>query len=227
MWGKFYSMKYDFLYVLGDSFAWNDDVKEEELFASLIADHYNLPLINKGAPGAGNNYIFRKAYKDCFNIDKGNPLVVLVYTSYIREETFANNQNQPLIINTCPKEFHKDFTKVYYADHYNEPYLLRESLVRIKAIQTLLDFKNIDRIECFSLGGKDQWSDDLHKTAKQVTISEFCMMDESLTSKAKDQSFTFINDVGTLSIGHPTVEGNRMLADWMIEKIENLYKDNL
>lgn len=220
-------MKYDFLYVLGDSFAYNTDVQPQELFASLIAEHYNLPLVNKGIGGVGNNYIFRKAYKDCFDVHKGTPLVILVYTAYQRDEVFVNTMNQPLIINTCPSEFSEDFSKTYFSDHYNEPYLLRESLIKIKATQTLLDSKNIDRIECFSLMGKDHWGKDVASVLEQVKIDETCLMDETLTKRVNDYSFIEKSPEGYPFVGHPTVEGNKMIADWIIKKIESLYGNNL
>lgn len=184
-------MKYDFLYVVGDSFAFNSDVERHQLFASLIADHYNLPLVNKGVGGAGNNYIFRKAYKDCFDVHKGTPLVLLVYTGFQRDEFFVSKLNKPLIVNTCPDNFDAYFSKIYFSEHYNDLYLFRESLIKIKAIQTLLDAKGIDRIECFSLAGLDCLSEDFRRNSRKNKHRYNILNGSNIKCKSKRSVFYF------------------------------------
>lgn len=215
-------MKYDFIYLLGDSFAFNDDVEEHYLFGNLIAKHYNLPLINKGVGGAGNNYIFRKSYKDCFDIEKGNPLVILVYTAYTRDEFFSHRFKRPVCI-SASDSFDKHFAKVYFDEHYDPIFLLQETIVKIKAIQTLLEHKKIDRIECFSLLGPEYWDEDL---VSSINIDRNYLMDMDLCDKSRDHSFISIDLNGNEFKGHPTIEGNKIIADWMIEKIDSIFGNN-
>jgi hypothetical protein len=201
--------KFDYLYVVGDSFAFNDDVPKPDLFAEIVAKHYDLELHNFGVGGAGNEYIFKKAYSDIqriVEVDKKNPLVMIVWTDYTRKEIYNRNYGRPINI-AENNYFDKDFIKAYMVDHFNEKTLRKDSIAYIKAVQTLLQYYKLNRIEMFSLGYIDTDID----TSRLIGDIGTIFLEDRLPIGNIDK------------IGHFTSLGNRKTADYIISSLDEWY----
>lgn len=222
-------MNYDCVYVIGDSYAAGSDVKIDDNFASLIGKHLDIPVINKGYPGGSNFYILRKIYQDIpkLKADKKNPLVIVVYTQWAREEFFLYDLKDSipggLATLTSMPYIENDFIKKYYRESFDETYVFNKTLLYINAIQNLLKVHQINRVECFSM-------DHVNKVGyvKFYDIDHSCLMDIDLMEKGgKNKFFTEQdkkNNIGPN--GHLTEVGNQIVADWLLEKIYNLYGNN-
>lgn len=219
-------MNCDCLYVIGDSFAAGHEVSTEDNFASIIGRNYNIPVINKGVPGASNFYTFRQIYLDIPKLlhEKKKPLVIVIYTQWSREEFFVQDyvkkNNDGLVTLSTNPWLDNEFFKIYYKDHYDENYTFNKTLLYINAIQNLLKVNNIPRLECFSMTHYNHVSH-----IKQYELDETCMMPIDLIEKGGLNKFYTPHDLQTNSgpNGHLTELGNKIVADWFIEKITNLY----
>lgn len=207
--------KFDYLYVVGDSFAYNIDVAKDQLFTERVAKHYDLKLHNHGVGGAGNEYIFKKLYRDIkriVEVDKKNPLVMVVWTDFARKELYNKHKKHP--INIAEHElFDKDFVKTYFTDHYNEKYLIDDTLCYINAAQTLLKYYNLSKIEMFSLSYVDKNGD--------LSIDTTYMLEESLGELFLQDRFSWSND--NIKNGHLNEVGNQKAADLIISLLDKWY----
>lgn len=201
--------KFDYLYVVGDSFAFNGDVPKTDLFASIVAKHYNLELHNFGIGGAGNEYIFKKVYSDIqriVEVDQKNPLVMIVWTDFTRKEVYNRKYGHSINI-TEHNYFDKDFIRAYMVDHFDENTLRKDSIVYIKAVQTLLKYYRLSRIEMFSLGYIDTGID----TSRLIGDIGTIFLEDRLPIGNIDK------------IGHLTTLGNRKTADYIISRLDEWY----
>jgi len=74
------------LYVNGDSHSAGTDLKiVNQSFPSLVARHFNLPIVNQSLPGGSNNYIIRIT-QDWIRTCNEKYFVLIGWTSWEREE---------------------------------------------------------------------------------------------------------------------------------------------
>jgi len=215
---------WDSVYIVGDSFAEGVDVDPKDSLGSRIAEHYNVPLINKGYAGASNEYTFRTLYEDVPKFDI-KPLVVLVYTNSDRQDFYINNHNIIGSVITRPNMFSKSFIKEYLTNCFSEEYQVKKSLSYIKAIRLLLETNSIPYIECFSMHDPILFDSFLKQEYTYAKLDDVThMMDTSLTVKGGWNKFHLtVQPKNELPAGHLNERGSELVAQWMIEKINSLY----
>jgi hypothetical protein len=225
---------WDCVYIVGDSFAEGGEVLPKDSLGTRIAEHYELPLINKGLGGASNEYTFRKIYEDIPKLNS-NPLVIIVYTESTRQDFYSHKYPKNLIsITNGPERFEKDFVKEFFATHFDETNQIKKTLVYIHAIQTLLKSLSIDYIECFSLDdflldviNSEYYSKKINRPKMQswIKIDDTSrMIDISLSEQGGRNKFHHaLQDKSEYPLGHLTERGSELVAKWMIEKINILY----
>lgn len=226
-------MKYDCLYVVGDSYAFGLEVDPKDCFATLVGESLGIPVINKGKPGAGNFYVFKTIYEDIYKLknEGKNPLAIVVYTQWGREEFYVNDRSasvdngiETLIVSN--PWIDSEFFKLYYLDHYNEEYIIKKSLLYIDAVQHLLKLHNVDRLECFSLDHpeKNSIKSAWYKLYKKSSLDTSKMLVPCLSSYAPyDRFYLPDQDKNGIPCGHLTEVGNKKVADWMLGKIKEWY----
>lgn len=226
-------MKYDCLYVVGDSFAAGHEVDPKDCFATLVAESLNIPVINKGKPGSGNFYIFRTIYQDIYNLksEGKNPLVIIVYTQWAREEFYINSFSDRAdkgieTIVVANPWLDSEFFKLYYRDHFNDEYIMKKTLLYIDAIQNLLKQQNVDRIESFSMAhpeienAETAW----HILYRKSNLDFSRMLSPCLSSYAPYDRFHLPGqNKSHMPGGHLTEIGNKKVADWILSKIKEWY----
>ena len=209
------SHKYDYIYFIGDSFTFamnqRDDVHqvitESNRFSGLVSSHFNIPEINAGMPGCGNQYIFRKVYEDIHKlINEGKKLlVVLSYTWIDRIEFFHRKQNRPLPISAENFSFYKSYVIESMDYHYNK----QISCELIWTMHTLFEKYNIDYIETYM----DTIIDVPYANTDRVIDTPLMEMLDPIVDR-----FT--------PVGHANVTGNAKIASQYIKKITELYGTN-
>ena len=209
-------MKYDFLYSIGDSFCFGIDqyddvyreVKKEHIYSQLIADHFNLDLVNLGSPGCGNESIFNTIYQTLpkYINDKLNPLVIVAYTCHSRVELFDNQSG-------CVKTIFDDkeslVYKEYILNHHNEDYNIQCSISYINAIRTLFKLHNVNYVEAVSVGNIGFYID-LDIPTPMSYMSE-------------PDHYFYLDDKKTIR-GHPKIEGHAVIANKIIEMYQKKYE---
>ena len=209
-------MDYDLFYCIGDSFVHavdqSDDlqrtVTHNNRFTGLISSHYGLREVNKGLSGASNEYIFRTIYNDMLEYKRNgiNPFVLVLYTDHNRKEIWSSKNNIPYTLGEYIAS--KAFIKEWYSEHFNDTYNKHMSDAIESAIKFMLTSYGIDYLDGHSLTPDKNIK---YNTHLDMPVGDFCAPDRfPLTDK---------NDFD----GHPTVQGHKRIAKWIIDKIDSLY----
>ena len=209
--------KYDLFYCIGDSFVFAVDqaddpaktINNQNRFTGLIASHYNLQEVNKGLPGASNEYIFRTIYSDMEVYSRNNikPLVLLLYTDCSRKEIWSTKDRNPVTLgNHCVSS---SFIKEWYAEHFDVGYNKIMTNIIITAIGYMLAANNIDFVDGYSITLREVIEE--NNTHLPMCVGDFCGFDR----------FSLMEDGD--HCGHPTVQGHKRIAKWIIDKIDSLY----
>ena len=229
-------MIWDSVYIVGDSFAEGCEVAPKDSLGSRIAEHYNLPLINKGYAGTSNEYTFRTLYEDVPNFNT-KPLLVVVYTNHQRQDFYYKKYDKIGDVSTRPNFFDKKFIKEYYVNHYSNEFQIKKSLSYIKAVQLLLKTYSMDYVECFSMDDvildaasltdeKESivYDQGIPIDLRAIKVDGSHMMDTSLSTKgAWDKFYTIDQLKNEMPRGHLNERGSELVAMWMIEKINSMY----
>jgi len=208
---------FDSIYIFGDSFAHNPHVETSELFASLVANYYKLPLFNYGVGGYGNESIFKKIYEVVPTIEFKNPLIMVVYTCYLRKEIYNPKGKRPR--NIDPEFFTENFVKDYFAYYYDEKTLLVDTLTYINAVQVLLKTYNFEYIEMFSNSNPEST---FYYNSSTLKINSGKFLNPPCLHKiCPDDRFELHND--GIKNGHFTASGNKKVADLIISTLDQYY----
>lgn len=213
--------KYDLIYFMGDSFTFGvgqaEDTEGEVTFknrySQLIATRLNLPHVNKAIAGTNNHDIAHQVYKDLLQYKKDNinPLVVVSWTDPERMSIWYGKEDRPYTISHSVVNFYKD----YLLNHHNNDHCYDISRFYIASVKHLIQSLNYDSIETWSLRIV---TDPLVDHSREITPSfERLVGDEGV--------FWFWSDAMKQKVpGHLNVLGHSIMAEKIINKIEELYE---
>jgi lysophospholipase L1-like esterase len=200
--------KYDLILFMGDSytvgFGQADDVYQvitnQNRYSALVSQYFNLEEVNIAEAGISNHFIARTLYNELPNFKNKNinPLVIVSYTSYNRLE---------ILNETLP--YYKD----YLIDSFNEKFNLECSKYYILSVRALLNSLQMDFIETSSLFK--------FREAPEL-INNQCLPDDFPTIVGADGCFKGSKN-GNEWLGHLNITGHKMIAERIIEKINDLY----
>lgn len=142
------------IYTIGDSFTYGEELADpaKDAWPVLLADRLNMPLINEGRPGIGNEFIIKKTIQA---VVKYKPkLAVIAWTSSGRSE-FADGLGVYDIWPGCSsKKFENSQYKnrielIKYISRYNNSeHEYRRWLRQVVLLQSFLRDKNINYVMC-------------------------------------------------------------------------------
>lgn len=214
--------KYDLIYFMGDSYTLGigqaDDIYNEvtiqNRYSQLVADRFNLPLVNHAIGGTSNDYIARTIIKDMVNYKKEgkNPLVVVCYSDHARREIWWEKENKSTTLNPD-----MDIYKEYLINHYNKDFTQDVTRYHMASIKHVLKYMQFDFIETWSGEVVDDYSLDrsteILPDFVKIAWVEGCFILEPGDNPIK----------GLPRLGHLNVKGNKMIAELIIDKIVELY----
>lgn len=179
MYKSYYDKPKKVIYTIGDSFTYGEELEDRNnAWPSLLANKFDMSLINEGKPGVGNEYIIKRTI---LAVSKHRPdLVIIGWTSCARQEhaddlgvydiwpgcsskKFENNQYQN----------RKDFIK-YITANNNDMHEYRRWLRQVVLLQSFLQNHNIDYIMCNTF-------DNQHRFGKYYTLCQdyYDLIDDS------------------------------------------------
>lgn len=211
--------KYDFIYFIGDSYTVGEgqdddphcEVTMKNRYCQLVADRFNLSLINHAEAGCSNDFIARTITKDMIEYKEKsyNPLVVVSYTNFSRREVWWEKFNVPTTLNLDMKIY-----KDYVTDHYNEAFDKKVTRYHMASIKHLLKYMQYDFVETWS--GEVVHDPLLNRTTEllpqfiDIAGNKGCFIVKN------------VNKPGTHR-GHLNAHGNKVIAKHIIDKIVELY----
>jgi len=211
-------LKYDLVYCIGDSQTWGthqaDDISREvtllNRFSTLIGEYYQLPVLNKGVPGSGNEYVMKTLYTDMREYRRTgvNPLVFCSYTDAMRKELYSAKSTPPGVHTIGPNTgyFSEEFLKEYFVNHFDWDQLRLESAKLVDASKVLMKYLGISFV--------DVYSNEILTGYDFITTEE--QMETSFMKYAGPPGMFYGN-------GHLNIIGHRKVADWLIAKANQLY----
>lgn len=203
------------------------DNKLENGWPAIIAKKLNIPLVNLGSPGVGNDSIHRKTYEYFYeNLPtNSNPLFIIAWTQYWRREAWVKTHYRmkfddyaPVSMNqTSPKDAHEqavfeDWSDIDHArrtfnqklslinlfSSYNTPYLMTD-------YSTIMDREQIEE-----------------KIKKILPRS----VEEINFNKNKIKNFYSISqNHPKTECGHDGLSGNLAIAEYTLSEIKNRYNN--
>lgn len=214
--------EYDFIYFMGDSYTVgcdqgddiNREVTRQNRFSQLVADRFNLPLVNHAIGGCSNDYIARTVVKDMLNYKKEgkNPLVAVCYSHYDRREMWYKEQNRSLTLNPD-----MDIYKEYLVNHYNKEFNKDFTRYHMASIKHVLRYMQFDFVEAWSAEVVDDPLLD-HSTEIFPDFVKTAGVEGCFILAPGDDPV-----LGLPRLGHLNVKGNKMIAELIIDKIVELY----
>jgi hypothetical protein len=202
---------YDFIYFIGDSFTYAigqaDDLLSEinvnNRFSQLVADHYKLEHVNHAVAGTNNQYIARTLQDNMieYSLQDKNPLVVVSYTDSARQEVWDNAKN---VAKSASQD--DSWYKDWLVDGFDWEHFNKIAQYHINSSRFLLKYLEFDFVEIFTT--KDGKS--INKTLEQTLVE----------IAGEKGLFTSVTHTG---LGHLNLLGNKIVADTLINKIDELY----
>ncbi len=200
---------------------------------ALVAEEFNLPVVNLASPGSGNDAIHRRTYEyvleDSININ--NPLYIIAWSQSWRREAWCKK-----IYNNTYKydgyniisfpHGNKASNNLEYAllDTWSEEDFYRKTILYRLSIDSLFKSRNIKYFSSFFSDGnfnfknfKNDNSDILSNV--DTRFSQTVKYLETATNKIED--FVKISrPYPKTKCGHEGIEGNKAIADYLIQKIK-------
>lgn len=217
------------LYANGDSWTYgqelNEEYRDQNSFAGLIAKQYSLKLINAGEPGSSNHGILRRSLQDLTNlIAQGEmPLVLIGWSAMHRFELFDAKNN-------CWSSFYPNveivpYTNASFVDtifgHYSTDESDKELYVTyVTSLQSFLKLHNIPYImfNVFASGPPiDKSTLELH--GKMLDLNQLLSIDLS----------SFLKCYPNVKFGpgkHPLEDGHKLISEFLIQHIDHRYELN-
>lgn len=214
-------MTYDCVYVSGCSFTYGqglpEKVREEQNWAGLIGNKFNLPVINDGQGGGGNDRIFRTAMTSISKLilEKKNPLVIICWTQRSRREIYDIHLKRYRAIvpphNGSPFSVmtqRGNFDQLYFKDHSSEEDDIIKTLIYKISLQSFLKERKITHLYTQS------WDQ------KPLEIEEYRFLIEQI-NETKESLAQMYQKEDRLPCGHPNLNAHKLIASRLLKELKN------
>ena len=210
---------------------------------ALVARKINIPLVNLGTPGTGNDSIHRKTYEYVYeNLPTGsNPLFIVAWSQVWRREVWKNSHYQIVMmpLDTKNIDAHQialldNFDDI---DHVRKTYIFKLSLMNLfnshkmpylmtDFANTRLSFTTAKKIGRVIDHNMETMSD--QKTAENSIKKSFPNLYNSVNDNPflMEPFYKLTQNYPKTSCGHVGVEGNKFLANYIIEELSDKFPNN-
>jgi hypothetical protein len=216
-------IKYDCLYVSGCSFTYGDGLDEKTRISSnwagLIGEKLNIPVINEGMGGGGNDRIFRTAMTSISKLisENKNPLVIICWTARHRREIFDVRQNNWRVIIPpanpgAPGEkpaYRNEFDEMYFKCYSDDSDDTIRTLSYKIGLQSFLKQQKIKHLYTSVWGLVPIYNQPYHHFFEKIDITDFNLVD--LYDKSME-----------LPCMHPNKEAHQLIAARLLEELDKI-----
>ena len=229
MWREFYNLnlKISHLVVNGCSYTYGHGISDpiKDCWASIVAKHLGVPLVNLALPGQGNTAIYRRTmqyfYKDLLH--DGNPFYIHAYTQSSRRECYLSDGGSPqqfFIVDGYGTHSQLEKEIILNSDDHYYCLMEQDKLHRWASINSLLDANNISHLMTDYMPRTGETTNDFIEKYETILTNELEL------HPGKLQNFNIVTqDFEKTICQHETVEGHKYLAEYIIKQIEKRYND--
>lgn len=197
---------------------------------ALVAKDLNIPVVNLGTPGIGNDNIHRRTYEYFYqNLPtKSNPLFIIAWTQpWRREAWFEAHGTSPVraefneygIIN-MPKDTPQNHYEHALLENWDEEDFHRKTLLYKLSLINLFRANNIPYLMTDFSSHYPPPKQVQEKIKKHYSVLWETMMNDSQKIKEFHQLTKRIPKTPCM---HENEEGNRVVADYAISEIRNRF----
>jgi hypothetical protein len=212
---------HDCLYVSGCSFTYGqglpETTREQQNWAGLIGSTLNLPVINDGAGGSGNDRIFRTAMTSISRLldEKKKPLVIICWSERSRREIYDIHLKKYRAIvpphnnSAFSVLAHRDkFDQLYFKEHSSEEDDIVKTLIYKIALQSFLKDRKITHLYT------QAWNQHPER------VEEYAYLLDQI-SQSKDPLSDMYPAELILPCGHPNEHAHKLIASKLLKEIKN------
>jgi len=197
-----------------------------DAWPSIVARELGVPLINLALPGQSNYKIQRRTFHYFFKdlLNHNNPFYIHAYTQSTRRDVYLaediNREIQEYIILDSSLRNATQLEKelIRHTDEHQYNLLLHQKLIMWHSINGLLDSHKVPHFS----------TDYMIETNKKVLEwqheNAYVMNSELLTHPSKLTDFSKLTDrLEKTPCLHETEQGHKVIADYILEKIDSIY----
>lgn len=228
-------MKVSHLVVNGCSWTYCQGLDKPNMqgWPALVAEEFNLPVVNLAIPGSGNDAIHRRTYEYVFEDSRNNnhPFYIIAWSQTWRREAWCKKIYNSGILhdgyNTVAFPNDKPSNNLEYAllDTWSEEDFYRRIVLYRLSLDSLFKSKNIDYFSSFFApeefnNGNNQCEEIIsnYKNRFDTTIDYLVNNSNRINDFFKIAEF-----YPKTKCGHEGPEGNKAIADYLIKEIRSKY----
>jgi hypothetical protein len=225
-----YKLKITHLVTVGCSFTYCQGLENKlnNGWPAIIAKTLNVPLVNLGSPGVGNDSIHRKTYEYFYeNLPtNSNPLFIIAWSQYWRKEAWVvEHYRNPSFKDYAPIGLNKDrpendHERAILSDWNDLEFTRRTYLLKL-SLMNLFSSHNTPYL----------MTDYALEMNQDIVANKLEMMFPNLykavhTDPNKIRNFYEISaDYPKTECGHDGVDGNKAIAEYTLNEIQNRYNE--
>lgn len=198
-------------------------------FTGLIAQQYEMNILNLAIPGCSNDTIFRRIHnfvRGKHSVDLNDCFAMVFWTGVNRREFYRTDLSA--FLNYCPSwpskmQLFPRFHSIYTREFAHNKYDINKTLNYIESINALFNYKNIDFVQGYSLNDKK-----LAKEVKKYQIPNFISYDpnDAISSLPiiKGNSMEANTNKYICEQMHPSELGHEYIKDTYLKYLDNTSK---
>jgi hypothetical protein len=211
-----------------------DDPKTQG-WPALVAEEFNLPVVNLAQTGSGNDGIHRRTYEYVFEdvINNNHPFYIIAWSQTWRREAWCKKYYDTRYpfngynIISFPNDKPTNSLEYALLDTWSEEDFYRKTVLYRLSLDCLFKSKNIEYMSSFFATeefnmGKNECKDDINNF-KERFISTIDYLKHN--SNRVVDFLTMGEPYPKTSCGHYGKEGNRAIADYLIKEIKMKYNN--
>lgn len=228
-------MKVSHLVVNGCSWTFCEGLEKPHIqgWPALVAEEFNLPVVNLAVPGSGNDGIHRRTYEYAFE-DRANnnhPFYIIAWTQPWRREAWCKKLYNPNIrhdgYNTISFPHKSPSNSLEYAvlDTWSDEDFYRKTRLYRLSLDSLFRSNNIEYLSSFFSDEEYngiQYEDKIGITSIKARFASTTKYLLTNTNKLQD-FFRIADPYPKTPCGHEGLEGNKAVADYIINEIKIKY----
>lgn len=230
-------MKVSHLVVNGCSWTYCQGLDKPNVqgWPALVAEEFNLPVVNLAVPGSGNDGIHRRTYEYLFEDSRNNnyPFYIIAWSQTWRREAWCkkiynpNTEYDGYHIVSLPNEKPSNNIECSLLDTWSEEDFFRKTVLYRLSLDCLFKSKNIEYMNSFFA---DEEFNDGKNEFKELVDSVKNRFDNTMKYLATNSNritdfFKIADPYPKTKCGHEGPEGNKAVADYLIKEIKSKYNN--
>lgn len=206
------------LVILGCSFSYGQglDNPRQEAWAGLLANRFNVPVVNLASKGGGNDRIMRKLFEYSYLDTKdSNPLYIVAFSHSSRREEYIMSKDDYHTIDMHPSSLfssNEDFTRPAIMNYNQEIMTIRKIMIQ----SYILNFFQANNMNYLFTDFCPDTEDDLENAQKIFSAAYDRVYNDPY--KLIDLS-NFSKQYAPLACGHDGVEAQKDIANYLENEI--------